>query len=319
MSRLKDRALGLFPVRVVRRYSDAKGSTWAIVVAWNGLFAFFPIVLVVVTVLGLVLRDPGTRQSFIQRVATAFPDADNQRQIVTALDSFREHAGILAVVGFLSLMWSGSSLIGAFENALDALYPCRPRSFVRQKLMAFGMILLFTILVVPLLLSSSLLSIVDRVPGIPSVLTSGPVATVVQLAVGIIDGALLFGAIYYVVPNRRQRVRQVLPGALAAGVLLELFTLLFPLYFRISGGFNRFGATFALFFLLLTYFYFLGQITVLSAAVNAELDPSPGACDDPGDADLGGGLASADRVREETDLRGRRDAPAQPTEPPAPR
>jgi membrane protein len=114
---------------------------------------------------------------------------------------------------------------------------------------------------------------------VPDVLTSGVAAYLLQPALGVIDGALLLGAIYYVVPNRRQRLRDVLPGALAGGALLELLTLAFPLYFGYSNGFATYGKTFALFFLLLTYFYFLGQIVMVGATVNAEYHPSPDRAD----------------------------------------
>ena len=58
---MKDRLLRSFPARVVRRYLAASGPTWATVIAWNLLFAFFPIVLVAITILGLVMQGAGPR------------------------------------------------------------------------------------------------------------------------------------------------------------------------------------------------------------------------------------------------------------------
>jgi membrane protein len=136
------------------------------------------------------------------------------------------------------------------------------------------MILLFTALAVPLVLSSALLPALQSLSFVPAIFTSGPAALVIQVVAGILDGTLIFLAIYYVVPNRRQHLRFVLPGAITAGVLLEAFTFIFPVYVRLAGGFNTYGATFALFFLLMTYMFFLGQIIVLGGAVNAERELS---------------------------------------------
>jgi hypothetical protein len=89
----------------------------------------------------------------------------------------------------------------------------------------------------------------------------------------------------------------VLPGALAAAALFEGFTLVFPLYFRISGGFATYGQTFALFFLLLFYFFVLGQIVMIGGAVNAERDPDA-RTRESGDGEAAGGLTpggAADR------------------------
>jgi len=269
-----------FPVRVVKRYLDAQGPNWATLIAWNALFALFPMVLVAITVLGAVLHDPGTAKNVEQAVVQAFPGKTTQDQILQALDGVKHNSGIFAVVGFLGLLWSGSSLFGAMEQALSSLYPCKPRDFVRQKLMAFGMIFLFTALAVPLVLSSALLPALQSLSFVPDFLTRGPAALLIQVGAGVIDGALIFFAIYYVVPHRKQRLRHVWPGAVAAGVLLEGFTFLFPLYVRLAGGFNTYGATFALFFLLMTYMFFLGQITVIGGAFNAEYELSrePGDC-----------------------------------------
>jgi membrane protein len=272
---VKSRLLESAPVRIARRYLDAQGGNWATIIAWNAFFAFFPLVLVMVTVLGLILQNPGIKGNLENQVVHAFPECASDRgcAVLTALDDFRQRTGVFGVVAFVGLLWTGSSLFGAIDQGLASLFPCKPRSFIRQRLMAFGMILLFTALAVPLLLSSSLLSLLQSLPATPQFFRGGVASLLVQIGAGVLDAMLLFAAIYYVVPNRRQRLRGVLPGALAAGVLFEGFTLVFPLYFKVSGGFDRWGQTFALIFVLLFYFYVLGLIVMLGGAVNAELDP----------------------------------------------
>jgi membrane protein len=300
---MKRRLLNSFPVRVIKRYLDAQGTNWGTLIAWNALFAFFPIVLVTITVLGLVLQDQGVKQSIEHQIATSFPNCrqGGHCEVIDALNSFKEKTGVYAIVGLAGLFWSGSALFGAMDQALSTLSGCKPRDFLRQKLMSFAMILLFTVLTVPLILSGSLLGLLERLPLVPTVFRIGPVSLLLQVGLGILDAMLLFTAIYYVVPNRRQRLRQVLPGALVGAALFEGFTLVFPLYFRISGGFATYGQTFALFFLLLFYFFVLGQIVMLGGAVNAELDPGLRSCDN-GAGEPAGGLspaAMAERERAE--------------------
>lgn len=274
------RLLESFPVRVGKRYADAQGGNWAIIIAWNAFFAFFPMVLLTVTVVGLLLQDPSTRQGIESQAVSAFPSCrgPNGCSILQALDSFREKTGFFAVVGFLGLLWTGSGLFGAIDQGLNALYPCKPRDLIPQKLMSFGMVVLFTVLAVPLVLSGSALSLLEALPVAPSFLRGGVAAPLIQFAAGALDATILFGSIYYVVPHRRQKIRQVLPGAVTAGILFEGFTLLFPLYFAISSASPQWGQTFSFIFLLLFYFYVLGNIVVLGAAVNAERHPGEGAC-----------------------------------------
>ncbi|MFN2581244.1 MAG: YihY/virulence factor BrkB family protein [Candidatus Dormibacteria bacterium] len=273
---LKQRALTWFPVRVIKRYSAASGGTWSVAIAWNTLFAFFPIILAITTVLSLAFGS-SISTTLNQDIANAIPGQQGQL-VVDALQNFHKAAGPLAIVSFIGLLWSGSALFSAMDQGLDALYPTKQRSFVKQKLMALMMIVAFTVLIVIAIGSASLLAIITGLQGVPSFLSSGPIAVTLQIAVGLADGLLLFGVIYLVVPNRPHSVKQILPGAIAGAVLFEAFTLLFPLYFKLQHGFTTYGTTFALFFLLMTFAFWIAQIIMLGGAVNAELHPpEPGA------------------------------------------
>ena len=266
------------PVRALKRYLDAQGPNWATVIAWNAFFAFFPITIVVITVLGLLLRNDAIRSGIVDQVTAAFPGCAHGGCAVTeALDSFRDRAGLFGVIGVVGLLWGGQALFGAIEQGLCSLYPCKPRDFVQQKLMSFAMILVFCVLAVPLVLSGSLLSALQSLPAVPGQLRTGPAALIIHVGVGTLDATILFTAIYWAVPHKRLRLRHVLPGAIAAGVLFEGVTLLFPLYFSLSSRTAQWGQTFTFIFLLLFYFFILGQIVMLCGALNAELDPGPGA------------------------------------------
>jgi membrane protein len=312
---MKARLLDILPVRVIRRYLDHQGPNWGTLIAWNALFAFFPIVLVTITVLGLVLQDPGVKQQIESQIAAGFPNCRHGQhcEIIDALNSFRERTGVYAIIGFAGLFWSGSALFGAMDQGLSTLYGCKSRDFLQQKLMSFGMILLFTLLTMPLMLSGSLLGVLEHLPLVPHEFRTGPVSLLLQIGLGIVDATLLFAAIYYVVPNRRQRLRRVLPGALGAATLFEGFTLLFPLYFKVTGGFAAYGQTFALFFLLLFYFFVLGQIVMIGGAVCTEIDPAvrtrrvtaAPAEPQPEGASTGGSTAAASASRASTASRGR--------------
>jgi YihY family inner membrane protein len=161
------------------------------------------------------------------------------------------------------------------EQAFAVIYHTKPRDFIRQKLIAFGMVFLFTVLVGIAVATSAVLPALKQIPNIPSFLYSGAAAYILQVIVGITAGFLLFGGWYYVIPNRKQQFRKVIPGALVAAVLFELITLLFPLYISLNNGINQYGKTFGLFFVLMTFFFFLGLITMIGVEVNSVIYPVP--------------------------------------------
>jgi membrane protein len=102
-----------------------------------------------------------------------------------------------------------------------------------------------------------------------------PYAWVLSFVIGAVVMVVLLVLLYRFVPNRKFRLRDVLPGALLAGVLIEALSLGFPLYARFAGGFNTYGAQFALFFLLATWLYLLSQLLLLGAVYNRFLLDRP--------------------------------------------
>jgi membrane protein len=257
------------PGRVARKFVEDEAATQATLIAWSTLLAVFPIVLTAASILGLILHFAGIQGDY-RDFLVIIPDARTRAEI---LDPLRREVGPLAIVALLGLFWSGSALFGTMERAFATIYRTKRRGFVRQKLMSFAMMLIFTVLAGLAVGSSALIPVVEQLPYFPPWLSRGPLALALQAVLGALDGVVLFLVIYKVVPGRRMRVRNVLPGALLAGVLFEAFTLLLPTYIALNKGLNRFGSTLGLLFLLMSYFYFIGLITMFGAELNSVLHP----------------------------------------------
>jgi membrane protein len=269
------RAAELFPVRVVRKFAAHSGGNQAILIAWNALTAIFPIALALAAIGSLVLSVAGvTPDAIARQVVALFPtDTGAQDAALRGIDALRHQAILFAVLALVGFLWTGSGLFGSMEEAFGVVFQTPTRHFVRQKLMALGMMGLFAILALLAVGTSALLPLLDQILGLPISVKHGWTAVVVQGSIGVVSGFLLFFVIYFVVPNRRQRLRDVLPGALFAGVALELLSQLFPIYIRLNRGINMYGRQFALLFVLLAFFYILGVITILGADIIAVLDP----------------------------------------------
>lgn len=272
---------------MLAKFGEDQGPNQAVLIAWNALFAMFPIVLVILGVVGVVLNAVGVGSGVVQRDVIAVLPGPVQGQVLTALDHVKHQTGAFFIVGFLGLVWTGTSLFGTMEYSFDLVFRAGRRSFVRMRLMAVSMMAIFSVLTVLAVGTAALLPWLGRIPDVPGFL-SGAVATVLQIVIGVAIGFALFGSMFYVVPNRKQTLKVVWPGALLAGVLFEGLTLLFPLYLRFNKGIDQYGATFGLMFLLMTFFYFLGLITMLGAEVNATLYPAPVAREAKAAGDPGG-------------------------------
>lgn len=273
-----DRLLKSLPGRVAVKFLEDQAPNWAALIAWNALFAMFPIVLFAASLLGFALQIFGASASaqVYDIIFRAVPgDAKQQSELIHAVTGVKSASGLFFVIGLLGTLWGGSALFGAMEQAFAVIYHTKPRDFIRQKLISFGMVLLFTVLVGIAVIGSTAVAALKKlpeIPGVPKVVYSG-FGDILPVIVGVLAGFLLFLTIYYVIPNRKQDLRRVLPGALVSGILFELITLLFPLYINLNRGINQYGATFALLFVLMTFFFFIGLITMVGVEVNSVMYP----------------------------------------------
>jgi membrane protein len=258
-----------YPVRLATAYGDCEAGNYASGLAFTTFMSMFPLILGLLAILGLVIPDAHAQQRFESAVFGIFP-GDARPALKTTLTGVREHAGLLGLIGIAGLMWSGSSLFTSMEWVLGRIFGAHQRDFVRQHLMALMMTIVFVVAIV----------------------ASVAVNTVIGLAGGLSYAAPLAGAmvwsgllvlIYRSVPNRTLRLRNLWPGAVLAGLLMECLTLLWPLYAKLSHGFSAYGSTFALFFLLATWLYLLSQLILLGAVVNRMRTP---------ESEVGGLLAS---------------------------
>src|SRR5205823_13372543 len=150
------------------------------------------------------------------------------------LQSVSQHPGILGLISIAGMLWSGSNLFATMEFVLGRVLGVQPRGFLRQRGMATAMTGVFMLAILLSFIVNAVLSFIRGVP-------------YAGLAVGTVIWVAFMLTIYRWVPNRAPRLSDVWPGAVLAGVLMEVLTLVWPLYARLSHGFNCYGPTFALF------------------------------------------------------------------------
>ena len=141
------------------------------------------------------------------------------------------------------------------EFALTQIFGTKQRDMLRQRAMGLVMMLLLVVAV-------------GATVGANAIAGLFPMAWVTSFLVGAAVMVTLLVLLYRFVPNRTFKIREVLPGALLAGFLIAVLSLGFPLYERLSRGFNSYGAQFGLYFVLAAWLYLLSQALLLGAVYN---------------------------------------------------
>ena len=242
------------PVRVLIAYGESQAGNYALALAFSCMLAMFPLVLGVLSLVGFAIRDPATEARAQTLIINLFPGAA-QPQLLDALVGVKRSAGWMGMLSVAGLLWSAGSIFSTMEFAFTQIFGTRQRDMVRQKLMGLVMMVLLVVAVGVTVAANSVAALF-------------PLAWVSGFVVGSAAMVGLLVMLYRFVPNRTFELRDVVPGAMLAGILIEVFSLGFPLYVRLAGGFNTYGAQFGLFFLLAAWFYVVSELILLGAVYN---------------------------------------------------
>lgn len=237
-------------------------------VAYNLMIAIFPLALLALFVAGRILRSPEVADSVIQDARTIFPTAAES----TLVDTVRRLQGTSTTVGIVALVssiWVGASFWGALDTAFCRIYALPCRTWVRQKLFGFGMLLVTLLFIVasvavPTLQSLLASSARDLPFGLDNV--NGLVYWFTIVA-GLV---VLFGALcitYAAVPKGSIPWSCVWPGALGATISMGIVDWAFPLYLT-NISTLRIGTSAVFVLIALVWFYVLSLITLSGAVVN---------------------------------------------------
>jgi len=106
-----------FPIAVVRKFGDDRGSSLAALISYYTFFSLFPLLVVLATVTGFFIRDHPDRQAALIHSALAqFPVVGtNIEGNVHALNGNLLTLG----VGIAGCLWAGAAVSDALRTAMD--------------------------------------------------------------------------------------------------------------------------------------------------------------------------------------------------------
>jgi YihY family inner membrane protein len=255
----RSRWLG-FPFAVMRKFADDHGAALTTVVAYNAFFALFPLLLVVVTVLGFLLgRDSGLQQRLLGSAVAEFPIIGDQvRDNIHGLRG----SGIGLVVGLAAFAWGARGLTQVAQHAMAEIWNIpgrqRPRFWARQ---LRGLLLLMVFAVG--LAATSLLTWLGSYGGKAVAVALANLSAAAAVNVG------LFLLVFRVLTPRQIPTRELVAGALVAGVAWQVL--------QAVGGFlvghylrhtSQVYGVFAIVLGLLFWLYLGAQLALYAAEVN---------------------------------------------------
>jgi YihY family inner membrane protein len=250
-----------FPIAVFKKFGEDRAGQLAALVAYYGFFSLFPLMLALVTILGLTLEgNPGLRGAILDSALAHFPVIGDQiRDNIRALQG----TGVALVIGIGGALWSGLAGIKAAQNGMDAIWHVpvkRQPSFPVAILRAVAML--------------ATLGLFLLLAGFLGGVAAGTETRATWLQVLGVAGSFLLNFLVFWVAFRVLTVAdvswgEVFPGALAAAALWSALQALggYIIGHRLESASQVYGV-FAVVIGLLTWLYLAAQVVLLTAEVN---------------------------------------------------
>jgi membrane protein len=247
-----------------RKFFADRGTHLAAMIAYFALLSFVPLTFLSLALLGLTGR--ADESSFlVKEIKRTLPGTPIER-IIDLVHTVQDNAAALGILGGAALLWTSLSLFSVLESAFNIVYGRPNRSFLHGKGLASILMIgsLVTLFVSLLAGSIGVSALREYAPGLVG---SYVTAYILSIAVSLAGVFLFLVSCYYLLPNADVTLRDVLPGALFASVLLEATFQVLPFYQRyadLNPALRAFGAP----AILLVWLYVMANVIVFGAEIN---------------------------------------------------
>ncbi len=254
-----------FPLAVVYKYGDDQGPYLAALIAYYGFLSLFPLLLLLVTILGYALEgNPRLRTDVLNSALSQFPAIGDD--LGKNLNGLHGNGAALAA-GIVGGLYGALGVAQALQNAFNRAWAV-PRADRPNPFKARARSLLFLAVIGTGLLLTTGLSILTARAGIFGLNVNGA-AQMLSLVGSVLINAVLFVTTFRVLTARDVTVAQVLPGATIAAALWQALQLWGNYYVnhQVRGATATYGS-FALVLGLLGYLLLAAVVVVLCAEIN---------------------------------------------------
>jgi membrane protein len=262
--------------RTLKEYKADNLPDLAAALTYYGVLAIFPMLIVLVSVLGLIGNS--VTQPLIDNLGKVAPGAAKQifTSAITNIQKNQGTAGVLVVVGLAGALWSASGYVSAFMRASNVVWDVEEgRPIWKTIPVRLGVtvvtLLLLTAGAIAVTFTGGLAREVGNVIGVGN--TAVQIWDIAKWPVLVVLVAVMLAILYYAAPNVKQPgFHWVTPGGLLAVLLWIAVSALFALYVANFSSYNKTYGALASVIVFLVWLWITNTVILLGAELNAELE-----------------------------------------------
>jgi membrane protein len=243
--------------------------------AYYSMFSIAPLLFLIISIAGLVYGPDAVRGMVFDQIASLMGQNGAEAVEEMLANVSEPKTGAWAtVVSIAVLLFGASTVFGQLQTALDTIWRVPEAekqtdkesgiwTFIRSRLLTFGMVLGLAFLVTVSLILSSALSALGKWWG-PMFGQWEAIAYGLDIVVNFGVLTVVFAAIYKLMPRAHIEWRDVWVGGFATAVLFAIGKFLIGLYLGKSDVGSSFGA-FGSLVIVMVWVYYSAQIFLLGA------------------------------------------------------
>ena len=237
-------------------------------IAFYAITSLAPVLLIVIAVAGMVFGQDAARDAISGQFSALMgkQTADLLQSVISSASA--KSSGVVAtIIGMMTLIATASGVFGEMQAALNTIWKTRSRGttlsrLVRARIASLGLVAaLGFLLIVSLAVSAGLTAFATTLDTLP---VGTLILSVLNFSISLILFAVLFGAIYKVLPDRTLQWKDVIVGALMTSGLFNIGKTCIGWYIGSSAIASSYGAAGGLIVLLL-WVYYSAQIFLFGA------------------------------------------------------
>jgi membrane protein len=246
--------------------------------AFDFLFALFPLILFMLTLFGLFAsRSAELQNDFLSYFADLVPPIVFELLKKTAVELVANADGGKLTFGIVVALWFGSGGVSSMMSSVNLAYRVQEaRSWLKTRIVACGLTFAISILVLAalfiVLISGQFVDWLGAELNLQPITVA--LSKVLQWPAALFFVIVSYSLIYFCGRNRKERRRWhwLTPGAVFGGFVWLLSSVVFRIYIRFFNSYGLLYGSLGAVMILLAWLYLAGLAFLIGAEINARIE-----------------------------------------------
>ena len=264
--------------RTFKQFGEDQLTTWAAALTYFGILSLFPMLLAMVSLLGVI--GPSATQPLLDNLGSVAPGPakDILTNVLTSLESNQGGSLVALLIGLAAAIWSASGYIGAFMDASNNVWDAPEGRPIWKKIpvrlaITVVLLVLLTVTALAIVFTGPVAQEIGDIIGLGSTFVS--VWGIVKWPILLLIVSFMISLLYWACPNVKQPgFLWVTPGGVLAVILWLAASGLFALYVANFSSYNKTYGSLGGVIVFLTWLWITNIIILLGAELNAEMERS---------------------------------------------